>query len=462
MKETGQLPPQAIDIEKAVLGALTLEPEAIVNVSSILKPEMFYKEENAKVYATIESMNDRDMPIDTLTLMQEIIKRGELESIGGAYYITELTQMVASAGHIELHAETIKEKFIKRQLINIGTQLLQRAYSNAHDSEDTLTWVNTELEKTYLGGNNDSITIEKSAVQVCEELRDIQGKEDHADGFRTDLSTLRQLMPVWENSRLHVVAARPGMGKTAFAIHEALNATEQGKPVLFFSLEMNHKQLTKRIMTRDGLINRETLKSRNVSSLEWSNIDKVVTEVSNHQIIIDDSTFTLTGIKNKCKIEKKKNNIGCIIIDYLQLVEGDKKLVRQEQVSQMSRAFKLLSKELDVPVFLLAQLNRESENRNSDGFMPKMSDLRESGAIEQDADTITFPHRACYYEPDDDRVWLIVAKNRDGETGKAEVRTNETVSKFYVKDELYGQENQESIVIQQQIQDAGFESDNPF
>ncbi len=150
-----------------------------------------------------------------------------------------------------------------------------------------------------------------------------------------------------------------------------------------------------------------------------------------NKLFISDKTYTLTGIKNKCKIFKKKHDIGCIIIDYLQLIEGDKGLQREQQVSQISRSIKLLSKELEIPIFLLAQLNRESEKRNSEGYAPKMSDLRESGAVEQDADIIIFPHRACYYEPDDERVWIIVAKNRDGETGKAEVRTNQNVTKFY-------------------------------
>lgn len=429
--DIGKMPPQALELEEAVLGALILEPDAIVNIGNVLRPEMMYKDVNQKIYKAISLMNDNSEKIDMLTVVEKLRKLEILADVGGAFYISQLTNQVASSTHIEAHASVIKEMFIKRELINISALVQQKAYTNSIDSEDILSYFNKKIESIYTYDNGGVVKLSNAINEVCDDIKENQGEGKKIEGFSTDLKSLREYVNYWENGRLIVIAARPGMGKTALAIHEALNVTKQFKNALYFSLEMSYKQLTKRVMLTSDSIKRYMFDVNDIKDSQWEQLDNGITEVYDYNLFIDDNTFNLNSIKNKCKIMKKKHSIDAVFIDYLQLIEGDKGLQREQQVAQMSRSFKLIAKELQIPVFLLAQLNRESEQRKSEGYLPKMSDLRESGAIEQDADIIVFPHRACYYEPDDERVWLIVAKNRDGETGKAEVRTNKSVTKFY-------------------------------
>jgi len=432
MYEIGKIPPQAIEVEQAVLGALILEPGTIIEIGNILKPEMFYKESHQHVYAAIQNMNDNNAKIDMLTIVQELKKTNKLEEVGGAYYITnELVSMVASAAHIDFHARVIRDHYIKRRFINIATLISQKAYDMSYDSDDLLTFANKEIESIYMNEDSGVILLADGINQLMEEVQKRQGNHTCVDGFQSDIKSLRELVPTWENGRLIVFAARPGMGKTALAIHECINSAKSGKPSIYFSLEMSYKQLIKRFLQNDSDIKKYMFEVNDLKDKQWDELDKGITKIYDYKIFIDDNSFTLSAIKNRCKILKKKHGIGSVFIDYLQLIESDKNAPREQQVAQMSRACKLLSKELDLPIFLLAQLNRESENRKENGFMPKLADLRESGAVEQDADIVAFPHRACYYEPDNERAWIIIAKNRDGKTGKAEVRTNETVTRFY-------------------------------
>lgn len=429
--EVGKVPPNATEIEEAILGALILEPDTIVNIGHLLTPEMMYKEANKKIFKAISLMNDNSEKIDMHTIVEKLRKLEILEEVGGPYYIVQLTNMVAAATNIEYHAYIIKEKYIKRELIKISSLLNQKSYTDSIDSDEILSFLNKEVESIFTNEDRGVVKLSQAINEVCDDIKNNQGEVKSIEGFSTDLKSLREIVNYWENGRLIVIAARPGMGKTAFAIHEALNVTKQFKNALYFSLEMSYKQLTKRILLTSNDIQRYMFDVNDLNVSQWDKLDNGISKVYDYNLFIDDSTFNLNAIKNKCKIMKKKHNINAVFIDYLQLIEGDKSIVREQQVAQISRSFKLIAKELQIPIFLLAQLNRESEQRKSEGYLPKMSDLRESGAIEQDADIIVFPHRACYYEPEDERVWLVVAKNRDGETGKAEVRTNESVTKFY-------------------------------
>lgn len=431
--EIGKMPPQSIEIESAVLGALILEPNAILEINRIMPKNMFYKEANGIIYEAIMLMHDRDIKIDMLQVCNELKKVGKLDEVGGMFYISGLTNNVASAAHIEHHALVMKEMFIKREFIRITTHVMNMAYDDSKESGDLLSTINKEIESIYSSDLSGAVTILEGVNQVIEDIKSRQGKKEVA-GFKSDLDNVKKFIPVFENSRLIVIAARPGMGKTGYAIHEALNASDQNVPTLFFSLEMSCKQLIKRLMLTTELVNRKTLDSNNIDNDAWAKIDMSINKIQDHKIWIDDNSFTIQAIKNQSKIFKKKVGIGAIFIDYLQLIEGNKYEVRERQVANIARSLKLLSKELDLPIFLLAQLNRESENRKTEGYKPKLADLRESGAIEQDADIVAFPHRPEYYDNEDQSIkgkaWLIIAKNRDGKTGNAEILVNESVTKF--------------------------------
>lgn len=426
-----KIPPHSIETEQAVLGAIIMEPDAITNVSHILTEDMFYNDANKAVFKALKTMNDSSTPIDMLTVIEQLKTTQELDFIGGAYYIAELMSRVALATHIEHHANIIKDKYVKREFIRISALINANAYSDAHDSEDLLSFFTKEIEGIFFRGDQGATLLKDVLNILFDEIKEKQGKHVIVEGFSTKLKSLREIIPVWENGRMIVLAARPGMGKTALALDECITAAKQGKPSLYFSLEMSTKQLIKRMLQNDSEIKRYMFDVNDLTSSQFGVIEEGFSKIYDLKIYIDDASFTLNAIKNRCKIFKKKHNIGAVFIDYLQLIEADANIPREQQVAKISRSIKLLSKEINVPIFLLAQLNRESEQRKTEGFMPKLSDLRESGAIEQDADIVIFPHRACYYDPNEDRSWIIVAKNRDGTLGRAEVRTNETVTSFF-------------------------------
>lgn len=434
-----KIPPSDIKIEESILSGIITSGDSFINISNILNYTDFYNENFGIIYQALQGLDKNNKPINMLTVCDELKKMDKLDAIGGHFAISQLGSNIMPSTHLEYHALIIHELSIKRNIIKICSEVSNLSYNDHIDSQDILTDLNSKIEAIFNFNRSGVRKLSDCLAHMHDELVKNQTKIKKLEGFRTELSSLREYVETWEPGRLIVIAGRPGMGKTAYAIHEAISAANQYKHTLFFSLEMTFSQLTKRIMLMDENIHRHYFSVNNLVESQWEKIDNRISQINDYELWIDDSTYSLTGIKNTCKLMNKKIGIDAVFIDYLQLIEGDRQLVREQQVAQISRSLKLLAKEINAPIFLLAQLNRESEQRKAEGFKPKLSDLRESGAIEQDADIVIFPHRACYYEEYNEKAWLIVAKHRDGKTGNAEIRINESVTKF---SDVYG--NQEN------------------
>lgn len=422
-----------INVEKAVLGQLIIEPDAYLKISDELNADDFYEDNHKIIFEAIQNVFKDNRGIDILTVSKEA---KQLKNDISAYQITELTSGVASASHLEYHAKIIKDYAVRRKLLKEIERLKQFGESTENDLDEFIDNSTMFVDRIINEVENRS-QIKDFDTNLNETIQSIQEKQaDNKDykGIRTSLSTFKIYAPTWEPGDLIVLAARPGMGKTAFAIHELLHISKQYGPVIFFSLEMSAKQLVSRILQRESNLSRYDFER--MTPAKWTTLDNAVTHLTGLNFFIDDTPgVSISHIRAKTKIFKKQHDIKAIAVDYVQLMKADKKLSREQQVADISRNMKLIAKEFDVPVFMVAQLNRGPENRKEDAFRPKLSDLRESGAIEQDADLVIFPHRPAYYLPDDPefegRAEIIFAKNRQGSTGMAVVKVNETITKFY-------------------------------
>ncbi len=444
--ESGKLQPQATDLEEAVLGALMLEKNAITIVADILKPESFYKENHVIIFQVIKDLFSTAQPIDILTVTAELRKRGQLEIVGGAYYITSLTNRVASAANIEYHARIIAEKFIQRELIRISTEIQREAFEDSSDAFELLDSAERKLFEISQG--NIKKDYKQMNYVIKETIRDIEalkGKEGGLTGIPSGFTKLDRITSGFQKSDLVIIAARPAMGKTALVLSMARNAslsTEVPKAVAIFSLEMSSKQLVTRMISGEAEITGEKLKKGTLAEHEWHQLNTKIARLNEAPIFIDDTpALSVFELRSKCRRLKEQHNIELIIIDYLQLMRGDdannKNGNREQEVSYISRSLKGLAKELDVPVLALAQLSRASEKRGTTAI-PMLSDLRESGSIEQDADMVMFIYRPEYYgitEYEDGTstngiAELHIAKHRNGEVGKVHVRFVHEITKF--------------------------------
>lgn len=436
--ELGKLPPQSIDSESAVLGALLIEPNAYVNVSDIIKAEMFYKDSHQHVYNAISNLFAKNTPIDIITVTKELQRTGKLEESGGAFYITQLCSNVAAASHIETHAAHIHDSYIRRKLINETATLSADAYNESKNIDDVLNSAVGLIDRLLDGSRSKSniLSFGDNINLLVEKIKKIQdNKGELSEGLKPSFKELQDFIREYENGRLIIVAGRPGMGKSAFVLNEALSFANDGKGVLFFSLEMTAQQITKRSLISTGDINQQTIDNSGMPDYYWEKLDNAITKIYNYPLFIDDTPLaSFAHIKTQAKIYKQRYDIKCIVVDYLQLMGMDGNLPREQQVSLTSRQLKALAKEIDVPIFLLSQLNRGADSRSADGYKPKLSDLRESGAIEQDADIVLFPYRPEYYYKEDPEIkgkgFIIIEKNRDGKTGEAPVDISEDVSRW--------------------------------
>ncbi len=425
--EMGKLPPQALDLEEAVLGAMMLDQNELNTVIDVLKPENFYKDAHAKIYEAISTLFRKGEPIDILTVTHTLRKQGHLDYVGGPLYISQLTNRVASTANIETHARIIVQKFIQRELIRTSNEIIKDAYSETTDVFDLLDKAESELYKIAEGNihkNYDKMSVLiKTAIDQIEAARlNTHGVSGVPSGF-TDLD---RITSGWQRSDMIVVAARPGMGKTAFVLSMARNmAVEHQVPVAIFSLEMSSVQLVQRLISSETEIDAEKLRKGNLQEYEFHQLHQRISRIAEAPIYIDDSPgLSVFELRAKCRRLKAKHGIQMIIIDYLQLmtVGGDTKGGNREQeISTISRSIKGIAKELDVPVIALSQLSRQVETRGGDK-RPLLSDLRESGAIEQDADIVAFIYRPEYYNIDTDADGndtrntgtIIIAKHRNG------------------------------------------------
>jgi len=438
----GKVPPQAIDLEEAVLGAIMLEKDAIQSVLDILKPECFYQEAHQKIFAAAVDLSVRDKPIDLLTVTEELKKKEQLEMIGGATYISQLTSRVGSAAHLEYHARIIAQKYIQRELIRVSSEIQVKSFDDTIDVDDLLDFSERELLNIAEGNiKKETIKINKLITDALNQIEEAGKRDDSLIGVPSGYTQLDRLTSGWQPSDLVIIAARPSMGKTAFVLSMARNmAVQHGRPVAVFSLEMASLQLVNRLIVAETELPSDKIRNGRLENFEWQQLEMKMKSLEEAEIFIDDTpAISVFELRAKCRRLKQKENIQAVIIDYLQLMTGPSNTAgsREQEVSNISRSLKSIAKELNVPVIALSQLNRSVEMR-SGNKRPQLSDLRESGAIEQDADLVLFIHRPEYYGLDVDEegnslrgiAEVIVAKHRNGPIGDIQLKFIREFAKF--------------------------------
>jgi replicative DNA helicase len=430
----GRIPPQATDLEEVVLGAMMLEREALNAVIDILKPEVFYKDAHQKIFTAIHNLFHKSETIDILTVTNEIRTMGELDLVGGPYYISQLTNRVVSGANIEFHARIILQKFIQRELIRISSTIIKDAYEDTTDVFDLLDKAEQGLfsvSESNLRRNFFSMTdLIKLAIQDIESARH---SPTNLRGVPSGYSDLDRITSGWQKSDLIILAARPGMGKTAFALNIARNiVVDFNKPAAFFSLEMSSIQLVTRLISSETMLPADKLRRGDLQEHEWQQLHTRIAPLVNANLFIDDTPqLSVFELRAKCRRLKQQHDIQMVFVDYLQLMTtgGDNRGNREQEISNISRSLKSLAKELDIPVLALSQLSRNVESRPG-SKKPILSDLRESGAIEQDADMVIFIYRPEYYnlgnEEEGNNVKglavINIAKHRNGKLGDVDLR----------------------------------------
>ena len=440
--EHGKIPPQALDLEEAVLGAMMLESNRLAEVIEVLKPEAFYKESHQIIFSAIMRLFGQNEPVDILTVTEELRKSGELEVAGGPYFITMLTNRIASTANIEFHSRIILQKFIQRELIRISSDIIKEAYEDTTDVFDLLDKAENGLFSISEGSIGKSYMDMQSIItEAIKEISAGRGQEGKLRGVGSGFTELDRITSGWQKSDLIIIASRPGMGKTAFALTMARNAAiDFKKPVAVFSLEMSSIQLVTRLMSSETEIPQEKLRKGTMEEYEWAQLNARITPLIEAPLYIDDTAaLSIFDLRAKCRRLKAHHDIQMVIVDYLQLMQGsqDTRGNREQEISSISRALKTLAKELDVPVIALSQLSRASEKRSA-AAKPILSDLRESGSIEQDADMVMFIYRPEYYKIDVDEsgdstsgvAEIIIAKNRNGPLKDVRIKFVSKYAKF--------------------------------
>ncbi|WP_298488096.1 replicative DNA helicase [uncultured Maribacter sp.] len=426
--EKGKIPPQAVDLEEVVIGAMMIDKKGVDEVIDILHPDVFYKDAHKYIFEAIFKLFETSEPIDLLTVSTQLKKDGKLESVGGDFYLIKLTQKIASSAHIEFHARIILQKFIQRSLIKISGEIIESAYDESTDVFDLLDTAESKLYDVTQGNLKRSAeTAQNLVIQAKKRIEEIAGKEGMS-GVASGFDKLDKLTSGWQPSDLIIVAARPGMGKTALTLSMARNiAVESKTAVAFFSLEMSSVQLITRLISSETGLSSEKLRTGKLEKHEWEQLNVKVKSLEAAPLFIDDTpSLSIFDLRAKCRRLASQHDIKMIMIDYLQLMTAggsQKGGNREQEISTISRNLKALAKELNVPVIALSQLSRAVETRGG-SKRPVLSDLRESGAIEQDADIVSFIYRPEYYKIDewDDeeqsptagQAEFIVAKHRNG------------------------------------------------
>lgn len=442
--DLGKLPPQVPELEEAVLGALMLEKDAYSIISDILKPESFYNPVHNIIYGAIQGLAAQQKPVDVLTVVEELKRRGELESAGGAIYVAELSEKVASAAHIEYHSRIIAQKYLARELITFSSEVTQKAFDETIDVDDLMQDTEGRLfEMSQRNVKKDVIQINPVIKEAMDVIQTAATRKDGMSGIPTGFNQLDKLTMGWQNSDLVIIAARPAMGKTAFVLSMAKNiAINYDKPVAVFSLEMSNVQLVNRLIVNVCQIKGESIKSGRLTDDEWDRLDSKIKDLYDAPIYVDDTpSLSVFELRTKARRLVREHDIKLLIIDYLQLMNASGMSFgsREQEVSMISRSLKGLAKELNIPIIALSQLNRGVESRQgNEGKRPQLADLRESGAIEQDADIVCFIHRPEYYRITEDDsgnsligvAEIIIAKHRNGPTGIASMRFDNEYARF--------------------------------
>lgn len=431
-----RVPPQNLEAEQAVLGAILLEAEALITAMERLRTEDFYSVSHQRIFDAIISLNEDNQPLDLITLTARLRDQGELEEVGGVSYLAKLIGAVPTAANVEYYAQIVEEKSMLRRLIRTATNIVTNGYAEGDDVGALLSEAEAKImELSNRRSSTGFISIRDVLMDVFERVEHLYNHKGGVTGIPTGFPDLDKMTSGFQRSDLIIVAARPSVGKTAFALNIAQNvAVRAGETVAIFSLEMSAAQLVQRMICAESNVDAGRMRTGNLEGDDWEKLSMAIGSLSEAQIYIDDTPgITVADIRAKCRRLKKEKNLGMILIDYLQLIQGRGKAGenRQQEVSEISRTLKMIARELEVPVIALSQLSRGVEQRQDK--RPMMSDLRESGSIEQDADIVGFLYRDDYYDKETEKkniIEIIIAKQRNGPVGTVELVFLKQFNKF--------------------------------
>ena len=441
--DLGKIPPHDIEAEQAILGSMLTDKDAVISSIEILKPEAFYREDNKAIYSAILNLYAKNEPIDIITVKNELIEDGNFERVGGIEYLAGLPEKVPTTANVERYIKIVDEKYMLRNLIQSANDLIALGYNETEEIDSILDVAEKKIfDLTQKKNTRGYSAIKDILVESFAELEKLYNKKGGITGVPTGFSDLDRKTSGLHGSELIILAARPAMGKSAFAINIATNVAIQAKiPVAIFNLEMSKEQIGNRILCSEAMVDSNKIRTGQIEDQDWIKLASTLGVLSDAPIYIDDTPgITMMEIRAKCRKLKMEKNIGLIVIDYLQLIQGSgrKTNSREQEISEISRSLKILAKELDIPVIALSQLSRGVESREDK--RPMLSDLRESGAIEQDADIVIFLYRDDYYKedsPDKNVAEVIIAKHRGGSTGTVRLAWMPNYTKFANLDRRY-------------------------
>ena len=435
MEDINRIPPHCVESEQSILGSIILDKEAIITVAETIQPMDFYKEAHKIIYESMLKLNSNNEPIDLITLIEELRKEGHLDSIGGISYLTSLSTIVPTTSNVKYYANIVKEKSVMRQLIKASNEIINLGYDASTDVQEILDKAEKNIFDISQEKSGDDIQPINVVLQdTFEMIEKLCTDKSEVTGITTGFADLNKKINGLQRTDLILLAARPAMGKTAFSLNLVQNAALKGDAsVAVFSLEMSKEQLVQRMLSAQSNVELSKIKTGNLGESDWPRIIDGMAVLSEANIFIDDTPgIKISEIRSKCRRLKIEKGLDLILIDYLQLMEGEgKNENRQQEIAKISRSLKILAKELDCPVVALSQLSRSPELRKD--HRPILSDLRESGSIEQDADIVMFLYRDEYYHDDSEKKNIgevIIAKNRHGETGNVELVWFGQVQKF--------------------------------
>ena len=434
--ELGKVPPHDLEAEQAILGSMLTDKDAVISAIEVLREEDFYREDNKAIYEAIFNLYNRAEPVDIITVKSELESLGKFEQVGGLEYLAELPEKVPTTANAMKYIKIVEEKSTLRRLIRTANEIIDLGYDQTEDVEDIMEGAEKKIFNIMQEKNQKGYSpLKDILVESFTQLEELYNKKQHITGVSTGFAELDYKTAGLHGSELILIAARPAMGKTAFALNIATNAAVRANvPVAVFSLEMSKEQLVNRILCSEAMVDSNKVRTGKLEEDDWVKLAGAIGPLSEAEIYIDDTPgINVTEIRAKCRKLKLEKNIGMVVIDYLQLVQGSNKRngSREQEISEISRSLKILAKELNVPVIALSQLSRAAEQRPD--HRPMLSDLRESGAIEQDADIVTFLYRDDYYNKDSEKkdiAEVIIAKHRGGSTGTIELLWLGSYTKF--------------------------------
>ena len=435
--DLGKVPPHDVEAEQAVIGSMLTDMEAVISSIEILKPEDFYREDNKLIYTAMVNLYSRSEPIDLITVKSELESMGKFDQVGGIEYLAELPEKVPTTANASKYIKIVEEKSTLRRLIKTANEIIELGYDPTEDLEDIMEGAEKKIFNLMQDKNQKGYTAIKDVlVDSFTNLEELYNRKQHITGVPTGFIDLDYRTAGLHGSEFILIAARPAMGKSAFVLNIAANAALKANvPVAIFSLEMSKEQMVNRMLCSEAMVDSNKVRTGKLEEEDWAKLAEAIGPLSEAGIYIDDTPgISITEIRARCRKLKLEKNIGLVIIDYLQLVQGSSKRAlgsREQEIAEISRSLKILAKELDVPVIALSQLSRAVEQRPD--HRPMLSDLRESGSIEQDADIVMFLYRDDYYNEDSEKkdiAEVIIAKQRSGSTGTVDLRWMGSYTKF--------------------------------